>query len=90
MDPYAPSMPDYARRNVQTETEVAPGVLRIDLGEPLPRQPHDPPPVIRECPTAPEGDPEEDEGPLVLPSVSRIAAVGARGWRDDYGITREH
>lgn len=89
IDPYGPAGPDYIRRNRQTETELAPGMLRIDLGEPIPRGSHEPQPVTREGPSVPEGEPEADLEPLVLPSLSRVAAAGPRDWRDDYGVSRE-
>jgi len=88
IDPYAPSQPDHARRNRRTETEIAPGVLRIDLGDPLPRQSHEPQPVTREGPAADHEEPDDDPADLVLPSLASIEA-GLRDWRDDYGISRD-
>lgn len=90
VDPYGPKTPDYAQRHRQTETELAPGMLRIDLGQPIPRQSHEPQPITREGPAVPEEEPEEPAAPLVLPSLSRIVAAGVKDWRDDYGLGRDH
>ena len=34
-DPYAPSSPAYAERHRETVREIAPGLTRVDIGEPV-------------------------------------------------------
>lgn len=89
VDPYSPALPHYAQRNRSSETEIAPGVLRIDLGEPLPRLAHEPPTVTRQGPEVAEAEPEPTDQLPAMPSVSQIAAIGGRDWRDDYGVARD-
>lgn len=88
VDPYRPSAPDHAQRNRLTETEIAPGMIRIDLGEPVPRQSQEPQPMTREVPTVAEGETEGDILSPVPPPVPPAAAE-PRDWRHDYGISRE-
>lgn len=36
VDPYRPNAPDFAERHRQHSTEIAPGLIRTDIGEPIP------------------------------------------------------
>lgn len=87
-DPYGPSAPGHEERNQITEVAVAPGVTRIDIGEPIK--------IIgvaaRSIPAAPAaGVAAVSEGtPVDAPTIPVGApkARAERGWRDDYGMAK--
>lgn len=84
-DLYAPGTPDYRRRNRETSALVGSGLLRIDLGDPLPRLSCEPQPVTSEAP--------EDPAPaLPEPSVQQTPIDPAPRpephWRSSYGLSK--
>lgn len=84
-DLYAPGTPDYRRRNRETSALVGSGLLRIDLGDPLPRLPCEPQPVTTSAPEDPEPAPPEPLAPAVLLDP---APRPAPHWRSNYGLSK--
>ncbi|MDE2563790.1 MAG: hypothetical protein KGL48_16235 [Sphingomonadales bacterium] len=88
-DPYSPSSPGYAERNLQTVTRMPGGQIRTDLGEPIKRVAAHPQPVVVGSPSATSPAPAvTDEAPKAAPKVTD-KAPRERGWREDYGLRRD-
>ena len=85
-DLYAPGTPDYRRRNRETSALVGSGLLRIDLGDPLPRLPCIPQPVTASAPEDPEPAPPEPMPPNRLGVTT--ASRPAPHWRSNYGLSK--
>ncbi len=85
LDLYAPGTPDYRRRNRETSAVVGSGLLRIDLGDPLPRLPCEPQPVTISAPEDPEPVLPEPSAQAVSPHT---ASRPAPDWRSSYGLSK--
>lgn len=88
VDLYAPGTPEFRKRTRETRTEIAPGMIRVDLGEPIPRQTHEPRPVTVEAPEEPEAAPTAPNQPPPAPAPSRKPSP-PKDWRADFGVLRE-
>jgi hypothetical protein len=84
-DPYAPSSASYRQRTKETETVLAPGMTRVDLGEPLKRLAGESQPV----PVGGLPDPPADPAPVPAAAPAVSPAVPSRDWRDCYGADRQ-
>lgn len=74
VDPYGKERPGYRERTRQTETQIAPGMTRVDIGEPIVRTRGEPQPVDLAPPAEvleePEGFPEVTE--VAAPDIQSI------------------
>lgn len=73
-DGYAPGSPGYAVRHRETQTVLGNGLVRVDLGEPVPRLPGEAPAVPVSTPTAapsPAPPPAEPEPAPPVPAAHR-------------------
>jgi len=86
LDLYAPGTPDYRSRAQETATQLACGLVRIDLGEPVKRLACEAQPVTRSIPAEPLAA-KPAEAPLPLP-VPVTPSKAEPHWRDSYGLGR--
>jgi hypothetical protein len=67
-NPYDPASRHYAERHRQSETAMAGGMVRVDVGEPVPRLAGEPAPKVSRAPAPvaldPEPEPSAPEVPL--------------------------
>lgn len=88
VDLYAPGTPDYRRRATQHVVEIAPGMLRIDIGDPVSRLACEAQPVIHSVPQDPvpavTAPPEQ---PSPRPTVTRPVRPVPH-WRSEYGLAK--
>lgn len=98
-DLYAPGTPDYRQRGRETVTELAGGMLRIDIGEPVSRLSCEAQPVTCYEPEEPEaapGDtPSQTLGNCPHPPESSgdkqpsgSASRATPDWRSSYGLSK--
>lgn len=81
VDPYSSAAANYAERTRETVTEIAPGMIRIDIGTPIAE-------TGRIAPVMPTpSPPETTDAPQAL-SAGQPAPRKERSWKDDYGVSR--
>ena len=87
-DPYGPSSPDQDVRNQMTEVILAPGVTRIDIGEPIkiigPQSRTIPRLPAASAAPVPQGAPAD----IQRVAVGAPKVTAERSWRDDYGVAK--
>lgn len=94
-DPYGPDAPGAAARNRLTETVLASGTVRVDVGEPVPTLPSEgllstPIKDGRYCslPATSDTGPGEEPTATAAPAANRQSA-SSRVRRDPWGLNRD-
>lgn len=85
-DACSPRSPGYAERHRETATEIAHGMIRIDIGEPIKRVAGDAQPVPIGSPALPPEQPVAVEPEPNSFTPRTIASVDLPDWRSDYGL----
>ena len=96
VDPYGPASANLRGRSKVTHTEIAPGMVRVDIGEPIARPAGCPQPVAVEAPPEPAEPEASPAAASALPTIRDVLNAtkvprkvsSEPDWRRDYGLRK--